>query len=201
MSDTKSTSAESSFAKTTTRVYTRRLSRVYVGAEVTIGGNLVAFLGRADTLALAAVDAGKLVAFYWGGAMIGRFAGAALLRRFSPGGVLAVAALAAGALCLLAMATTGLIAGWALIAVGLFNSIMFPTIFALACEGLGARAPDGSGILCVAIVGGAVVPLVAGLVADAASLRAAFAVPLLCYAVIMAFGGYCARQASATPPR
>ena len=116
---------------------------VYVGAEVTIGGNLVAFLGRADTLALAAVDAGKLVAFYWGGAMIGRFAGAALLRRFSPGGVLAVAALAAGALCLLAMATTGLIAGWALIAVGLFNSIMFPTIFALACEGLGARAPDG----------------------------------------------------------
>ena len=166
---------------------------VYVGAEVAIGSLLVNFLIQRDTLAIADVDAGKLVAFYWGGAMVGRFVGAALLRRFAPGGVLAVAAICAAALCGVAMLTTGDISGWALLSVGLFNSIMFPTIFALASEGLGDRTADGSGLICVAIVGGAIVPLAAGLIADAANLRAALLVPVACYAAIIAFGLFCRR--------
>ena len=166
---------------------------VYVGAEVAIGSLLVNFLIQRDAMAIADVDAGKLVALYWGGAMVGRFVGAALLRRFAPGGVLAVAAIVAASLCAVAMLTTGDVSGWALLAVGLFNSIMFPTIFALASEGLGDRTADGSGLICVAIVGGAIVPLAAGLIADAANLRAALLVPVACYAVIVGFGLFCKR--------
>lgn len=166
---------------------------VYVGAEVAIGSLLVNFLIQRDTLAIPDVDAGKLVAFYWGGAMVGRFVGAALMRRFPPALVLAVAAAAAACLCGVAMLTTGQVSGAALLAVGLFNSIMFPTIFALASEGLGDRTADGSGLICVAIVGGAVVPLAAGLIADAATLRAALLVPIACYAAIIGFGLFCRR--------
>jgi FHS family L-fucose permease-like MFS transporter len=90
------------------------------------------------------------------------------------------------------------VSGWALLAVGLFNSIMFPTIFSLACEGLGERAAEGSGLICVAIVGGAVVPLLAGVAADMAGLRMALAVPAVCYALILAFGWYARRPALAT---
>ncbi len=167
---------------------------VYVGAEVSIGSLLASFLMQTDTLGLAAQRAGEMVAFYWGGAMIGRFIGAGLLRRFDPALVLFAATLGAGALLLVAGASIGTAAGIAIIAIGLFNSIMFPTIFSLASEGLGSRAADGSGIICMAIVGGAIVPLLTGLAADAASLRAALVVPFVCYAIIAGFALFCRRR-------
>ena len=168
---------------------------LYVGAEVTIGSVLVNFLMQSSTLGLDQQHAGERLSLYWGGAMIGRFIGSAVLRLASPGKVLAAAATGAGVLALIAAATHGPIAGWALISVGLMNSIMFPTIFSLALGGLGSRTPQGSGLLCMAIVGGAIVPVIGGMVADAASLAAALIVPALCYAAIAAFG-WSARRAA-----
>ena len=172
---------------------------LYVGAEVTIGSVLVNFLMQPSTLGLGQQAAGERLSLYWGGAMVGRFIGAGLLRLASPGKVLACAAAGAGALALIAGAAHGPLAGWALIAVGLMNSIMFPTIFSLALEGLGSRTPQGSGLLCMAIVGGAIVPVVGGLVADAASLAVALVVPALCYAAIAAFGWSARRAAEPMP--
>ncbi len=164
---------------------------LYVGAEVAIGSIMVNYLSQADTLGGTAERAGHLVAFYWGGAMVGRFIGSAVLRVVSPG--LVLLGVAAGAMLLVATSalTLGVPSGYALIAVGLMNSIMFPTIFSLASEDLGPRAADGSGIICVAIVGGAIIPAITGLVADAANLRVSLIVPVLCYAVIAAFGIWC----------
>src|ERR1700687_5896913 len=139
---------------------------LYVGAEVAIGSMMVSYLMQANVWGMGAEDAGKHVSFYWGGAMVGRFIGAYLLRIFSPGKVLAAVAAAVITLLLISANAAGAVSGWALLAIGLFNSIMFPTIFSLACEGLGARAAEGSGIICVAIVGGAIVPLITGRVAD-----------------------------------
>ena len=167
---------------------------LYVGAEVAVGSLIVNYLGQADTLGLAAKAAGDHVPFYWGGAMVGRFIGAGLLRVVRPGRVLAGAALAAAALLALSGLSHGAVSAWTLLAVGLFNSIMFPTIFALASEGLGARTAEGSGVICVAIVGGAVLPPLTGHLADVAGLRAALWAPALCYAVILAFGLYTARS-------
>ncbi len=164
---------------------------LYVGAEVAIGSVMVNFLIQPDTLAGTAERAGQLVAFYWGGAMIGRFIGSAILRVVSPGLVLLGVAIGAGLLTTTSAMTFGMVSGYTLIAVGLMNSIMFPTVFSLASEDLGRRAADGSGIICVAIVGGAIVPAITGLVADAATLRTALFVPVLCYAVIAAFGIWC----------
>jgi MFS transporter, FHS family, L-fucose permease len=166
---------------------------LYVGAEVAIGSIIVNYLMEASVLGLGAEEAGKHVPLYWGGAMVGRFVGAALLRLFSPGKVLAFAAAVTIALLLVSANTTGAVSGWSLLAIGLFNSIMFPTIFSLACEGLGVRAAEGSGVICVAIVGGAVVPLITGLAADAAGLKMSLVVPALCYAVIVYFGLYARR--------
>ncbi|TRW18358.1 sugar MFS transporter [Glacieibacterium frigidum] len=164
---------------------------LYVGAEVAIGSLLVNYLMQRDTMGLTAQTAGELVAFYWGGAMVGRFIGAALMRRVAPSTVLLCAAI--GTMTLLAVSglTSGTISGVALIGIGLFNSIMFPTIFSLASAGLGPRAAEGSGIICMAIVGGAVIPLLVGFAADATSLRGALLVPALCYAGIALFGRYC----------
>jgi FHS family L-fucose permease-like MFS transporter len=166
---------------------------LYVGAEVAIGSIIVNYLMEANVMGLAAEDAGKHVPLYWGGALIGRFIGAAVLRVISPGKVLAVAAM--GVLILLAISanSTGAVAGWSLLAIGLFNSIMFPTIFSLASEGLGTRAAEGSGIICMAIVGGAVVPPLTGLVADSWGLAFALVVPALCYAVILGYGIFARR--------
>ncbi|WP_340313621.1 sugar MFS transporter [Rhizorhabdus argentea] len=161
---------------------------VYVGAEVSIGSVLVSYLQEPGTLALSAQTAGERLSFYWGGAMVGRFAGAWLLRQFVPGKLLSGFALCAGLLVLLSMGTTGMIAGWSLIAVGLFNSIMFPTIFSLSLEGQGAKTPEASGLLCMAIVGGAIVPLITGGLADATTISAALIIPVACYALIAAFG-------------
>lgn len=168
---------------------------LYVGAEVTIGSLLVNYLMQPTTLGLDQRSAGERLSLYWGGAMVGRFVGSWILRQWPPGKVLAGAAMGAGALALVSAATDGGISGWTLIAVGLMNSIMFPTIFSLALEGLGPKTPQGSGLLCMAIVGGAVVPLVSGGVADAASLSAALLVPACCYAVIAVFG-WSARRAA-----
>jgi FHS family L-fucose permease-like MFS transporter len=167
---------------------------IYVGGEVAIGSLLVNYLMQADTLKVAAQTAGELVTFYWGGAMVGRFIGAWVLRQFPPSLVLATAAACVGVLLITSGLTVGTVSGVALIAIGFFNSIMFPTIFSLASEGLGERAAEGSGVLCVAIVGGAIVPLLAGLLADALSLRMALIVPFFCYVGIAAFGLYCRRH-------
>ena len=166
---------------------------LYVGAEVAIGSIIVNFLMRADVFGLGPQAAGTHVPYYWGGAMIGRFVGAYLLRVISPGKVLAAAAVAVIALLSLAATQTGVVSGWSLLAIGLFNSIMFPTIFTLASEGLGRRAHEGSGIICIAIVGGAVIPLLTGLTADQVGLKTALIVPALCYAGIAAFGVFARR--------
>ncbi len=173
---------------------------LYVGAEVSIGSVIVSYLMQPSVMGIAAEAAGKHVPFYWGGAMVGRFIGAYFLRVFSPGKVLACVATLAITLILVSTNTTGLLSGWALLAIGLCNSIMFPTIFTLASEGLGLRAAEGSGIICMAIVGGAVVPLVTGHAADMAGLSIALAIPAICYAVIVAFGIYARRPALSRGP-
>jgi FHS family L-fucose permease-like MFS transporter len=163
---------------------------LYVGAEVSIGSILVNYLMQGSVMGITAEAAGEHVPYYWGGAMVGRFIGAYLLRVFAPGKVLTGATGLAILLLLLSGTTAGLGSGWALLAVGLCNSIMFPTIFSLACAGLGARTAEGSGIICMAIVGGAIVPLITGHVADLEGLKLALAVPAVCYAVILGFGWY-----------
>jgi FHS family L-fucose permease-like MFS transporter len=170
---------------------------LYVGAEVSIGSLLVSYLMQADVFGLSPADAGKHVPWYWGGALVGRFIGAYVLRIFVPGKVLAAAAAGATGLLLLSANGAGSVSGWSLLAVGLCNSIMFPTIFSLASEGLGPRAAEGSGMICVAIVGGAVVPLITGRSADFWGLKAALAVPGACYLVILAFGWFASRRAPA----
>lgn len=161
---------------------------LYVGAEVTIGSLLANYLMQPTTLGLSQQSAGAHIAFYWGGAMVGRFVGGLVLRVVSPGKALAGAAIGAVALVALSALTTGEVAGWSLIAVGLANAIMFPTIFSLAIEGLDEHTPRGSGLLCMAIVGGAIVPLLAGATADHSSLATALAIPVGCYVFIALFG-------------
>jgi MFS transporter, FHS family, L-fucose permease len=167
----------------------------YVGAEVAIGSNLIAYLGEQSVMGLELEEAGKLVAYYWLGALIGRLAGGFILRLVKPGRVLSAFALGAIGLILLSALSTGALAGWALVAVGLCNSLMFPTIFSLGTEGLGDETPQGSGIMCTAIVGGAIVPYLFGLTADAVGLRLALIVPALCYVFIAGFGWYARRPA------
>ena len=167
---------------------------LYVGGEVAIGSLIVNYLQQPQVLGLDERSAGELISLYWGGAMVGRFIGSAILRVVSPGKVLAFVAAGAIGLILLSISTTGTVSGYSLLAVGLMNSIMFPTIFSLASEGLGSRAADGSGIINVAIFGGAVVPLATGALADATgSLGTAMLLPALCYAVILAYGLYARR--------
>ena len=166
---------------------------LYVGAEVAIGSLIVNYLMQPNVMGLAEQAAGKHVPYYWGGAMIGRFVGAYVLRLSSPGKVLACAAGTTMTLLFISANTVGAVSGWTLLAVGLCNSIMFPTIFSLACEGLGVRAPEGSGVICMAIVGGAILPPLTGHVADMNSLKFALFVPALCYAVILAYGIYARR--------
>jgi len=167
---------------------------LYVGAEVAIGSLIVNYLMQPAVLHLSQGAAGKHLPFYWGGALVGRFLGAAILRWISPGKVLASAACATIALLTISANSTGAVAAWSLLAIGLFNSIMFPTIFSLACEGLGRRAAEGSGVICVAIVGGAVIPPITGKVADVTSLFVALSVPAICYLTILAYGIYARRR-------
>ena len=169
---------------------------LYVGAEVSIGSLIVSYLMQPGVMGLEEQAAGKLIGLYWGGAMIGRFIGSAAMRVISPGKLLACVAVGAITLILVSIGTTGSVSGYSLLAIGLMNSIMFPTIFSLASEKLGPRAADGSGIINVAIFGGAVVPLATGALADLTGhLGLALLLPAACYAVIAAFGVYARRPA------
>lgn len=161
---------------------------MYVGAEVSIGSFLVNYFGLPEIGGLSAKTAAGLVSFYWGGAMIGRFAGAAILRRFRAGRVLALCAVMAAVLVSISMMTGGQLAMWSILAVGLFNSIMFPTIFSLGEAELGHLTGSGSGLLNMAIVGGAVLPLLVGALADRYGIQHAFFIPVLCYAYILYYG-------------
>lgn len=161
---------------------------VYVGAEVSIGSVLVNFLEQPEIAGLNQVTAGKYLMLYWGGAMVGRFIGAAVMRTVKPGHVLAFNALMAAVLIAIAMLSSGKVAMWTVLAIGLFNSIMFPTIFTLAIDGLGRRTGEGSGVLCMAIVGGAIIPVATGWLADHSSLLYSFALPLVCYLYIAYYG-------------
>ena len=171
---------------------------LYVGAEVSIGSIIVNYLMQTNTLGLPAEAAGKHVPFYWGGALVGRFIGAYVLKSVSPGKILAFNAGMVVLLLLVSANTVGAVSGWSLLAIGLFNSIMFPTIFALASEGLGPRTADGSGVICMAIVGGAIVPIITGAAADAMGLKDALIVPAICYLGILLFGIYARRSAAAS---
>ena len=160
----------------------------YVGAEVAIGSHLVSYFALPEVGGLTPVAAGKMVGFYWGGATVGRFAGAYLLNKFSPTKMLALTSLGAILLVALSVSTAGPLAMWSVLAVGLMNSIMYPTIFTLAVAGLGRHTEQASGLLCTAIVGGALVPVLFGAVADGPGLRWAFVLPVLCYAYIGWYG-------------
>jgi MFS transporter, FHS family, L-fucose permease len=157
----------------------------YVGAEVSIGSFLVNYFGLPQIAAFPAKTAAGYVSFYWGGAMIGRFIGAPLLQRFKPGYMLAICAVVAGALVTASMALTGHVAMWTILSVGFFNSIMFPTIFSLGEAELGPLSGTGSGLLNMAIVGGAIIPVIQGVIADHVGLHHAFVLPVLCYLYIL----------------
>lgn len=161
---------------------------LYVGAEVAIGSFLVNFFELPSIAAMSSADAAGYVSFYWGGAMVGRFIGSAVLRKFDPGRVLGVCAIAAALLVGATLLLTGSIAMWAILAVGLFNSIMFPTIFTLGIDGLGKLTSQGSSILIMAVVGGAVMPVLFGWLADRIGVHHAFILPALCYLYIVHFG-------------
>jgi FHS family L-fucose permease-like MFS transporter len=159
----------------------------YVGAEVSIGSFLVNYLGQPDIGGFSPKTAAGYVSFYWAGAMVGRFLGAPMLRRFRAGRLLALCAVGAAALVATSMLTDGHVAMWTILAVGLFNSIMFPTIFSLGVTELGPLTSNGSGILNMAIVGGAILPLLQGAIADRIGIHSAFFVPVLCYLYILYF--------------
>ena len=157
----------------------------YVGAEVSVGSFLVNYFSLPEIGAYSAKTAAGFVSFYWGGAMIGRFIGAPLLRRFQPGHLLALCAIVAATLVTTSMILSGPTAMWAILCVGLFNSIMFPTIFSLGVAGLGPLTGTGSGLLNMAIVGGAIVPVGQGVIADHLGLHHGFILPVVCYLYIL----------------
>jgi len=189
---------------------------VYVGAEVAIGsylvnyflsqgigemanqhpwmGSIIAKLSGKDLASLNVERiAGTLVFFYWGSAMVGRFFGSVLLKYFNPGRVLSVYALIAIVLISTSILTQGPVTVWSILLVGFLNSIMFPTIFALAIEGMGEHTPIGSGILCMSIFGGAVIPPLFGVTADLVGIKLAFIVPVFCYVYITSYGFFRAK--------
>lgn len=159
----------------------------YVGAEVSIGSFLVNFIGEPHIGNMPEQQAGKLISYYWGGAMLGRFIGVAMMSYVKPAKLLAINAAAIILLLVVGSFTSGAVAMWAVLAIGLFNSIMFPTIFSLAIAKLGPATSQASGILCMAIVGGAVVPPLQGILADNIGLQLSFLLPIVCYAYIIYF--------------
>lgn len=161
---------------------------VYVGAEVSIGSFLVSFFNDPTIANLEEADAAKYIAYYWGGAMVGRFIGAAVMQKIPAGKVLAFNATLAMALIAVAILASGQLAMWSILLVGLCNSIMFPAIFSLALSGLGKFTSQGSGILCLAIVGGAIIPLMQGGVADLIGIQLSFMLPIFCYLFIVHYG-------------
>ncbi len=161
---------------------------VYVGAEVSIGSFLINFLGEDHIMGFNESQAAKYIGWYWGGAMVGRFAGAIVMQKIAAGKVLAFNATLATMLILIAVFAQGSLAMWAILLVGLCNSIMFPTIFSLGLAQLGHLTSQGSGILCLAIVGGALIPLLQGVLADSIGVQLAFLLPSFCYLYIAYYG-------------
>ena len=163
---------------------------LYVGAEVSIGSMMVSYLTQVSVLSITAPQAGQLLTLYWGGAMCGRCIGSAVLKIVSPCLALSFCGAMAATLAIVSAYTTGTIAAATIIAIGLCNSIMFPTIFMLALESVGNDRPNASGVLCMAIVGGAIVPVITGVVADMRGLAFALLVPAACYVWIVIYGKY-----------
>ncbi|PHQ95585.1 MAG: glucose/galactose MFS transporter [Pseudoalteromonas sp.] len=172
---------------------------VYVGAEVAIGSFLVGFLTLDHIAGLPEQQAAHYISYYFAGAMIGRFAGAAIMQKLNAAKVLACHGILAGLLVLIAMTGQGSLAMWAILLVGLCNSIMFPTIFSLALQGLGKYTSQGSGILCLAIVGGAIIPLLQGMLADNIGVQLALILPIGCYLYITYFALFGAKKTTSTP--
>ncbi len=160
---------------------------VYVGAEVSIGSFLVNYFSQPEIGGLTEKVAASFVAFYWGGAMVGRFIGSGLLQKMKAGHLLGICAVCAAALVTISMLSTGHFAMWSIILVGFFNSIMFPSIFALGVAELGPLTGDGSGVMIMAIVGGAILPLAQGAIADRIGIHHAFLLPVICYLYILFF--------------
>ncbi|HVJ09247.1 MAG TPA: sugar MFS transporter [Acidisarcina sp.] len=156
----------------------------YVGAEVSIGSFLVSYLGQPNIAGFSPPVAAGYVSFYWGGAMVGRFIGAGLLQRVKTRYLLATCTVCTTVLVVTSMLSSGHLAMWTLLAVGLFNSIMFPSIFTLGVAELGPLTGAGSGVMNMAIVGGAIVPVIQGAIADRIGIHHAFFVALLCYLYI-----------------
>jgi FHS family L-fucose permease-like MFS transporter len=161
---------------------------MYVGAEVSIGSFLVNYFGLESIAGMPESEAAHYIAYYWGGAMVGRFAGAILMQKIAAGKLLAFNSVASAALIALSIASEGSVAMYSILLVGLCNSIMFPTIFSLALKGLGVNTSRGSGLLCLAIVGGAIVPVMQGGLADSIGLQVSFVLPLVCYLYIAYYG-------------
>nr|WP_240916849.1 sugar MFS transporter [Pseudoalteromonas sp. Z1A8] len=160
----------------------------YVGGEVAIGSFLVNYFGEAHIAGLEEHTAAALISYYWGGAMVGRFIGSVLLQKIAPSKAIAFNAFSIIALLLITIFTQGDVALYSVLAIGLFNSIMFPTIFSVAIERLGSLTSKGSGWLCLAIVGGALVPLLQGFIADTVNIQQSFFVPMVCYVFIAWYG-------------
>lgn len=161
---------------------------LYVGAEVSIGSFLVNFIAEDSIAGLEESDAAFYISLYWGGAMVGRFVGALVMRYISAGKVLGICSIGSCVLLVITVTGSGFFAMYAVLAVGLFNSIMFPTIFSLALAKLGMATSQGSGILCQAIVGGAIIPLLQGVLADQVGVQISFVLPIFCYLYILYFG-------------
>jgi len=157
---------------------------VYVGAEVSIGSFLINYFTQKDIGNITEMAASRLLIFYWGGAMVGRFIGSAILQKLKTGVVLGTAAIASCTLVCISMLTSGHFAMWSILLVGFFNSIMFPSIFTLGIAKLGPLTGDGSGMLVMAIVGGAILPVAQGALADRIGIHHAFIIPAVCYLYI-----------------
>jgi FHS family L-fucose permease-like MFS transporter len=161
---------------------------LYVGAEVSIGSFLVNYFSHPETGNMSEQSAAKLVSLYWGGAMVGRFIGAAVLQKVRPNRALGVVSIVACALVSISILSFGHLAVWSILLVGLFNSIMFPTIFTLGIAELGPITGEGSGILVAAIVGGAILPYLEGRLADSIGIHHAFIIPAACYVYLAYYG-------------
>jgi FHS family L-fucose permease-like MFS transporter len=163
---------------------------VYVGAEVSIGSFLINYLGDPQVAGMVKQDAAFYVSFYWGGAMLGRFLGSGLLQVMAPNRLLVFNALAAALLCMVALVTMGGLAMWGVLIIGFFNSIMFPNIFTLGIDGVGHLTGRASSLLIMAIVGGAIIPLLMGRMADLFGIHHSLFIPALCYLYIVYYGAY-----------
>lgn len=169
---------------------------VYVGAEVAIGSFLVNYFTQPYISSMSEKQAAFYVSFYWGGAMVGRFIGSAILQKMKAGTLLGLVAIVACLLVTTSMLTFGTVAMWTMLLVGLFNSVMFPSIFTLGIAGLGPLTGRGSGLLVAAIVGGAIIPVLEGSVADHIGIHHAFILPAVCYLYIAFYGFRGSRQRS-----